>query len=491
MIELRPQRDCNIVMLIVSLIHCCATNSKNHSKIGSVYIRRNLKATSPSFKQDWVRTAPRVKVISSWMIRVLLFLGLTIVFSCEEKLDPLTTYQQKIVNELNALTQPIAGSSPGLGQSDLLPLDFLADAKIVGLGEATHGTKEFFEMKHRIFRYMVEKFDFKAIGFEMDFAESIIFDDYIQGKRSDELKILMRTSMIFWIWNTEEVRSLLEWMKTYNQGKSEADRLHFYGFDCQFPRYNADFLVDRISKVDLVFASEARQKLALYQQLNSFAGDSSNYKIVLKSVNDIYSQIVSRKDDLISRGLSSWDYEIVKQLSRTIVQTHDVIYRVKLKDYKIWHRDLYMAENAQWISNLIGQDKKICLWAHNLHISGDIQNKRMGYYLASSLSDQYKKVGFVFTNGTFHPGPWAIETPPIANSINYILHQSKLPNFILDINSIPFKYDLYKYARLRQGLLSIGGTYNLVPKDNYRETSLHGSFDALIYFDRTNHSELF
>lgn len=462
--------------------------NRNHSEIGSVYIRRNLKATSSSFTHDWI--IPRVKVTSFWMMRVLLFFGLTIILSCEEKVAPLTTYQQKIVNELNALTQPVVGSSPGLGQSDLLPLDFLADAKIVGLGEATHGTKEFFETKHRIFQYMVEKFGFKAIGFEMDFAESIIFDDYIQGKRSEDLEILMRTSMIFWIWRTHEVRSLLEWMRAYNQGKSEADRLHFYGFDCQHPRYNADFLVDRISKVDLVFASEARQKLALYQQLNSFAGDSSNYQIVLKNVNDIYSQIVLRKDDWISRGLSRWDYEIVKQLSRTIVQTHDVIYRVKLKDYKIWQRDLYMAENAQWISSLIGQDRKICLWAHNLHISGDIQNKRMGYYLASSLSDQYKKVGFFFSNGSFHPGPWAIETPPIATSINYILQQTKLPNFILDIKNIPIKYELYKYARLRNGLLSIGATYNLVPTDYYRETSLQ-AFDALIYFDRTNHSKLF
>ena len=87
---------------------------------------------------------------------------------------------------------------------------------MLGLGEATHGTSEFFNMKDRIFRYFVEEHGFRAFGFEMDFGESLIFEEYVQGGEGD-IEELMVKKMIFWIWRAEEVKQLLILMREYNQ----------------------------------------------------------------------------------------------------------------------------------------------------------------------------------------------------------------------------------------------------------------------------------
>ncbi len=118
---------------------------------------------------------------------------------CKES-DPLTQTQRAWVNEFVSLGITVNGSDPQLSDADLVPFDYLSDAKIVGLGEGSHGAHEFFQMKHRIFKYLVERYSFRAFAFEMDFAEAMIFDDYIQGKTGGDLKALMVSKMIFWTW---------------------------------------------------------------------------------------------------------------------------------------------------------------------------------------------------------------------------------------------------------------------------------------------------
>ena len=77
-------------------------------------------------------------------------------------------------------------------------LDDFADVRMVGLGEATHGTREFFQMKHRVFKYLVERHGYSAFLFEMDMAEARIFNDWVQLRTGGDIKQLMQEKMIFW-----------------------------------------------------------------------------------------------------------------------------------------------------------------------------------------------------------------------------------------------------------------------------------------------------
>ncbi len=119
-------------------------------------------------------------------------------------------------------------------------IDPFADKPFIALGEATHGTADFFIAKHRIFKYLVENHNFRVFAFEADFGESLFLNDAIQEGRVDDLRDLMKDKMRFWTWKTEEVLDLLEWMCTYNMDKPDEEKLQYIGIDCQYNSYNVE-----------------------------------------------------------------------------------------------------------------------------------------------------------------------------------------------------------------------------------------------------------
>lgn len=192
---------------------------------------------------------------------------LTLVFavflliSCDKKMDETppssnTVSTRKNVDDLKKLIIPMQQLEPlKLTDAELNYFDDLKSAQVIGLGEATHGTREFFQMKHRLFKYFVEHFNHKVFAFEMDFSEALIFDEYVQTGKGDIVQ-LMKDKMYFWTWNTSEVKDLLIWMKDFNLGKSEKERVHIYGVDCQAFKYNVPELIKRVSAIDAKMGQE-------------------------------------------------------------------------------------------------------------------------------------------------------------------------------------------------------------------------------------------
>lgn len=155
-----------------------------------------------------------------------------------------------VSSELNKIIKPLGSNPLTLTDEELKVFDEYKDVKVIGLGEATHGTKEFFQIKQRLFQYFVKNFGHRVFAFEMDYGESLIIDDYIQTGKGDLTKI-MKDEMHFFTWRTTEVRDLIEWMKNYNIGKTDDQRLHLYGVDCQYFDTNARILQAKISKIDV------------------------------------------------------------------------------------------------------------------------------------------------------------------------------------------------------------------------------------------------
>ena len=118
-------------------------------------------------------------------IRALLLILFIAIIACGKQKERSITGPSEVevvpdsyIQELDSLIYPLISVSPGWNCDDLQPLSFLGKAKIVGLGEATHGTYEFFRLKHRIFRLLVENYNFRIFGFEADMGESIFIDRY-------------------------------------------------------------------------------------------------------------------------------------------------------------------------------------------------------------------------------------------------------------------------------------------------------------------------
>ena len=154
---------------------------------------------------------------------------------------------------INSTAIKTAGADPALPLDDLAPLkDFVGNARIVGLGEQSHGTSEFFRMKHRIIEYLASQLGFTIFSIEANMPESYAVNDYILNGKGDPKQLLK--GMYFWTWNTQEVLDMIEWMRQFNQ--SGQGRIQFTGFDMQYSGVASQIVRDFVTKNDPGYMSE-------------------------------------------------------------------------------------------------------------------------------------------------------------------------------------------------------------------------------------------
>ncbi len=149
------------------------------------------------------------------------------------KTDPIAAGAAWVKANAVAFKTPEAGN----GFDDLKGLDaMIGNARIVSLGEPTHGTREAFQMKHRLLEYLVETKGFSIFSIEANMPESYALNEYVIDGKGDPAKLI--AGMYFWTWNTEEVLAMVKWMRGWNERNPASGgkpRLQFTGFDMQTP----------------------------------------------------------------------------------------------------------------------------------------------------------------------------------------------------------------------------------------------------------------
>jgi TonB family protein len=144
----------------------------------------------------------------------------------------------------------------GHGFADMQPLKkIIGDARIVSLGEATHGSREFFQLKHRMLEFLATEKGFTIFSIEANMPEAYRLNDYVLNGNGDPAKLI--AGMYFWTWNTEEVLDMVLWMREFN--KSGKGRVQFTGFDMQTPNVAADIVSDFVAKNDTEYADTLRK----------------------------------------------------------------------------------------------------------------------------------------------------------------------------------------------------------------------------------------
>ncbi|MEA3478376.1 MAG: erythromycin esterase family protein [Bacteroidota bacterium] len=416
-------------------------------------------------------------------------------------LDPET---QTLVNILQDELLPLGADPLNWEDQDLRWLDPLANKSIVGLGEATHGTAEFFDAKHRIFRYLVENHGYKVFAFEADFGESLFIEEAVQQGNSAEIEELMNSKMHFWTWKTEEVKELLEWMCTYNQGKAEEEKVHYMGVDCQFNTYHIDMASTYLEGKGLPFQSYAdsilsEAAMAYEESFESY--DSGSFEIFIQKLEALQDSVTQYKDLLVA-GSSEKAYQLNERIVEVIRQVSVVRYSYtgNLQTY-VNYRDKYMAENTSWLLDYFDNDK-VVVWAHNYHIS-DFESGNMGTmgnYLRYALWDQYATVGFLFSRGTFTAvgmegenftelGTQSLDSIPRAGSLNALMSYTGEAAFSVEVDALANYLAWYNAFEKGMQYFFMGSGYNNRPGDYYV------SFDPdlyhyLIYFDKSTASVL-
>jgi erythromycin esterase-like protein len=168
--------------------------------------------------------------------------------------------QQDPVAWVRATAIPLTTPEAGHGFADLQPLKrMIGDARIVALGEATHGSREFFQLKHRMLEFLATEMGFTIFSIEANMPEAYRLNDFVLNGTGDPAQLLK--GMYFWTWDTEEVLAMIRWMREFNQ--SGKGRVQFTGFDMQTPQVAVEIVRTFMMRYDQAFAAELSQASAL------------------------------------------------------------------------------------------------------------------------------------------------------------------------------------------------------------------------------------
>jgi erythromycin esterase len=282
---------------------------------------------------------------------------------------PRTTAPAEAVAWLKANAIPFDTSKAGSGFDDLQPLKkVVGDARIVALGEATHGTREFFEMKHRLLEFLVVEMGFNTFAMEANWPEARLINDYVmtgQGSRGEILQ-----SLIIWPWKTEEVLDMIEWMRAYNADPAHARKVSFHGFDMQGPEKAIQHVLDYLATVDPNQRANAEARYSCFTMpLAEYPGYSarplSERRLCRGSLQAVYDGLASGRGVYVDKTSAS-DFEAALQAARVVLEAEEMY---GLGSGGASARDKFMAENADWLLTQAGSGAKVVLWAHNGHVS--------------------------------------------------------------------------------------------------------------------------
>jgi erythromycin esterase-like protein len=154
----------------------------------------------------------------------------------------------------------------GHGFADMQPLKkMIGNARIVSLGEATHGTREFFQLKHRMLEFLASEMGFTIFSIEANMPEAYRLNDYVLNGNGDPAKLIR--GMYFWTWDTQEVLDMVLWMREFN--KSGKGRVQFTGFDMQTPNVAADIVQDFVNQHDTSYGESLRKAVGMAKAQSS------------------------------------------------------------------------------------------------------------------------------------------------------------------------------------------------------------------------------
>jgi erythromycin esterase len=391
---------------------------------------------------------------------------------------------------------PLVSVEPGHGFADMEPLRaVVGDARVVALGEATHGTREFFQLKHRMLEFLVTQMGFTLFGIEATMPEAFELNEYVLHGKGDPKKAL--THVYFWTWNTEEVLAMIEWMRAYNADPAHTDKLEFYGFDMQSPPYAVGYVVDYLRVVDPSHARKVERALELLMD-PFMLGLQADWKLaqrqrVTAAARALVRRFERRRADYIARS-NAQAYELAAQHARVAADGAEVRVGAHVPDFSRLARvrDAAMAKNIEWIlARRPGQ--KLVVWAHNGHVAtaGEFP---MGQELRKTLGSTMVVFGFAFYRGAFRARNWDspsrelhdFTVPPAPrNSLDALLASTKLPVFALDLRETSHDEAAASWFAAEHETWSVGAVYSFALRTvRWREVT-KDRYDALLYVENT------
>lgn len=281
-----------------------------------------------------------------------------------------------------------ADADLGVALTDVGAIAVPEDVQVVGLGEASHGVREYQEMKAEVFQALVENNGCRTFVIEGDFGCALKVDDYIHGGEGTAKEAAALIG--FRIYRTKEMEDLIQWMRTYNETANEGEDLHFYGMDMQWADSSKEYVFHVLEQIDPDVCARYREELA-------FLNDDAMYDISTGAfergmpVAEKLIQEVDNAGESIIETFGSETFAFARECACSIYNCCDI--RKSDSEYNTV-RDSHMAEKVQWFMEH-GDGSVIFINGHNGHV-GKVSTASydcLGKLLAEELGDGYFVIG--------------------------------------------------------------------------------------------------
>lgn len=435
-------------------------------------------------------------------MRRSLILLLSLAISCSSGRDKASVEQATIA------AHPITGAA---GDYDPL-MHAIGDARLVLLGEATHGTHEFYAERARISRRLIEEKGLRALALEADWTDVARVDRYVRGQGSDgsaaeALGDFRRFPR--WMWRNEEFASLVQWIREYNAAQpADGEMVRIFGVDVYGVESSLPAVVEHLERVDAQLAKTVQER---YACLTPYAGNMERYgrtaalqtsRSCQTAVTDVLELLESRLDRARSVGDPQLEQWFNATQNARVVRNGEAYFREgAVGRVSTWNlRDHHMVDTMrsiqQHLVTLHGRDGMI-VWAHNSHVGDaratdrtDIGELNMGQLVrqGTAVGSTYI-VGFSTNTGTVVAATNWGEPPQvkrlnssIRGSHGALLHATGIPAFLLILETVE-----QEWAREPRLQRAVGVIYRPQTEyqSHYYRATLAEQFDAVIHIDVT------
>ncbi|HEY9509275.1 MAG TPA: erythromycin esterase family protein [Verrucomicrobiae bacterium] len=391
-------------------------------------------------------------------------------------------------------------------------IQFIGDAQFVLLGEASHGTHEFYRTRAELTKRLIIEKNFSAVAVEADWPDAYRVNRYVQSQSSDttaEEALSDFKRFPSWMWRNRDVVKFVEWLRAHNARVGAKDPAGFYGIDLYSLNTSIAAVLTYLDKVDPDAAHRARYR---YSCFDHYGEDTQAYGYAAfvgltesceREVVKQLSEMQRRASELAKRdGERPEDEFFFAEQNARLVKNAEEYYRSMYEGrVESWNlRDQHMVEMLDELVTHLGRKlsrPKVVLWAHNSHL-GDARATQMsqrgewnvGQLVREKYGDAAVLIGFTTHSGTVTaasewdgPAERKRVRPALRNSYEELFHESGLDDFYLLLKET----DLAKEFRRERMERAIGVIYRPDTEriSHYFDADLPRQFDAVIHFDQT------
>ncbi len=384
-------------------------------------------------------------------------------------------------------------------------LAMIGDARVVALGEATHGTHEFLEMKHRILECLVTEKGFTIFAMEAGWSEAYRINAYVQAWSEG----LNPAETLPTFMSSGELRGMIEWMRQYNLEERVAQKVSFRGFDMQFGDLIIQDLLAYIASVDPDNESQVRTSLDCFQaHVKNWSADPAAPRysqagaaiqtLCRQGLEDV-SALFEKNQDMYESRSSPIAFVAAYQLVILLMQNEKLMASTT-DEQAIRVRDQFMAENIAWLLEQAGPGAKMVISAHNGHVAR-ANGAGMGKFLADLLGDTLVVIGTGFGQGSFRAIGYSNQRgtalgysvyrqgAPLPDSQEAFLSHAGLPLFFIDLRPMRDDHELADWFFEARWMTGFGMVYVVDdPSANASKVVLPEAFDLLFFFENTSPS---